>query len=78
MTEEKARLKLCPIYMINMTNLMMNNPSEKETMRAVGFCSASDCMMWRWDDEITRTPQGNGVTLNELGGYCGLAGKPNA
>ena len=65
MTEEEARLKVCPILIIGRPVLDENK-----------YCIVHKCMMWRWDDGNSK-PHKNvlGITV-EPSGFCGLAGRP--
>lgn len=77
MTEDKAKKKVCPIFMMPMVTMQLaqagaNRPdSEIEGAGKLGLCVASDCMMWHWyewtlDKEQRLTDEG-------VAGRCGLA-----
>ncbi len=68
-TEEAAEMKWCPFTRSGMhgtnTSAGLNRPAD--FIPGTVNCIGSACMAWRWltDDE------------NQIvGGYCGLAGKP--
>ncbi len=76
MTEDEARTKQCPWYVVNMTNLAIalgNAGATDDAIDKTGathYCRASDCMMWRYEELIGDFDDGI------VHGYCGLAGKP--
>jgi hypothetical protein len=62
MTEEEAKMKWCP--MVRYADCGANNASAVNRdgtweTNIIDRCIASDCMMWRWDD-------------NYPDGHCGL------
>lgn len=78
MTEQEARKKWCPfarrgavldenyVAAVNRLSDMDNWPK----------CIASDCMAWRWSEELDKGWAGKDGTNKTNDGYCGLAGKP--
>lgn len=80
LTEEEARERWCPFYQMvgagTATDFQYgdNRPVEIDNDRA-GYCIASDCAAWRWN-EFTQEPPHVRRPVRENGGYCGLAGKP--
>lgn len=78
-TEEEARRKECPMTTIGavVSVAVLRNITDEveEQAKRLTFCGASDCMMWRWDnDDFGICKQtGEGVPFQ---GYCGLGGKP--
>jgi hypothetical protein len=70
LTEKEAREKWCP--MVRYSSGTGDDAANRfgVTSPAVCRCIASDCMMWRWDEENIPFGDDNAV------GYCGRAGKP--
>ena len=67
MTEEEAKLKWCPLELL-ITVIEKSNG---------GRCTASDCMMWRWNTAGFKYCDGDRVDVpSKTDGYCGLGGKP--
>lgn len=71
MTEEEAKQKWCPMVRIPYTMdpgaFVHNRDADGYISASLAYkCIASDCMMWRWEDEAI------GMKKH---GYCGLAGK---
>ncbi len=73
MTEQEARTKWCP--MARVSTYSVGNPAESAANRTdegtpypASRCIASDCMMWRWEEDHTYTGKHDGS--------CGLGGKP--
>jgi hypothetical protein len=73
MTEEEAKKKECKRVPV----IAVYGPDAGNYVDYTVYCSASACMMWRWN---TPTPH---IAQDELGknyedktGFCGLAGKP--
>ena len=75
MTEDEAKTKWCPMAV---NNTCTRNPRGEIPDGAK--CVASDCMMWRRDEQPTKFgPFGKEPYTPvefRFGGYCGLAGKP--
>lgn len=77
MTEQEAKTKWCPINAIAI-----------QSTKSYPVCIASDCMMWRWEDEngyfkrVTDDMKMSGMDSKEAmeclprEGWCGLEGKP--
>jgi hypothetical protein len=80
MTEEQAKTKECPQHLIMMTMIQIaageNGASEKSITDAAefGYCTASDCMMWKWNTSPEQAARLNalGNKEAECDGYCGL------
>jgi len=87
LSEEEAKTKWCPMvrYSQNFNDLTSNRPGEYDHP----YCMASDCMMWRWEnqeawidriEEMRKTsPKMSTQELSEIfprKGFCGLGGKP--
>ena len=76
-TEEEAKKLWCPQTMSRMQSSHQFQGYE---------CTASECMAWRWHEEVTQlSEEGQGGDLvlrlkRKKGepklGYCGIAGKP--
>lgn len=60
MTEEEARNKVCKI-------ISVHDQSGNFVRDDYIYCIASDCMMWRWEEDRTYSGRQEG--------YCGLGGK---
>ncbi len=69
--EEQARGKWCSEARVVKTNgaaeLVSGNRDSND--QPMGFCIASDCMMWRWDVSDAQLD-------GKAKGHCGLAGNP--
>jgi len=85
MTEDEAVTKWCPMARVSDLTTTYNrdaNPDSKHQFSG-WKCVASDCMMWRTSCRryldkgklFDRDETGTGVWV-EIGGYCGLGGKP--
>ena len=80
MTEDEARQKWCPMvrlaYDTVSANRFVNDPrSGMTTPDADCCCIASDCMMFKWDDNYDHGGDSTADrynTANNRGGYCGL------
>lgn len=66
MTEDDARQKWCPMVRYPLW------PDECSGGNEGARCIASDCMMWRWDEDANELAE----TGFDCVGYCGLANKP--
>ena len=73
MTEDEARGKWCPMTrgVVKADFAAAVNASGEDRL---GFCIASDCMMWRIR-EVDVQDQLAGTMKKVEDGYCGLAGK---
>lgn len=74
MTEEEAKKKLCPCFVVFACSLQMVKianmmPHEHVPKMGTGGCIAFDCMMWRWD---IRSKPASDADI----GHCGLGGQP--
>lgn len=65
MSEEEAKTKWCPFAQL--AYQIYSNTGVSEFMG----CSASNCMMWRWEDWANGIPYDQQIRK----GHCGLAGK---
>ena len=82
LTEEEARTKWCPFYQTMAVSTASDDIIEG-TNRAGKFgeqfrpaCIASECMAWRWGQDVPRRVKGEDDHDMYRAGYCGLAGKP--
>jgi hypothetical protein len=73
-TEEGARMLWCPMARVNEDDRNITN-RDQFVIGAWTGCLASQCAVWRWDnDDLGICKQtGEGVPFQ---GYCGLGGKP--
>ena len=73
LTEEQAREKWCPEARVALRHHEPNSSqfwgtaNYDEDEGRISFCIASDCMMWRWGEQVA-----DGKDARH--GYCGLAG----
>lgn len=73
MNEDKAKTKWCPLA--RRFNYCQNR-DEKGKPYPQDTCTATDCMMWRWEKRPTGDLPSTTGTAREGYGYCGLAGWP--
>jgi len=67
MTEEEARIKLCPLFV---AGFYAGGSMDSNT-----GCAASDCMMWVEEEKMVYKEGSLGPEFVKTGhGYCGLAG----
>lgn len=87
-TEDEAKVRWCPAARVSMGPNRQTSNQGNPTNPHLN-CIASECMAWRWAQEIIHV---NAAIPNTLGGYraeayetncrstthgyCGLAGKP--
>lgn len=69
LTEEEARNKECKLMVMILALINAHSKQTKDINRSLVVCTASECMMWRWES-ITK----DGAHSEK--GCCGLAGKP--
>ena len=63
LTENSAKNMWCPFARVaDGSGALINR--DWDGFETEGFCIASRCMAWRWEDRLHER------------GYCGLAGKP--
>ena len=80
MIEEEARKKECPHHLIMMCMVQIAAGKEGASEQTIldmgkfGFCSASDCMMWKWHMSPKSAAEINaGGDAGAIpSGYCGL------
>jgi hypothetical protein len=71
MTEDEARMKLCPLT-YGRTREDYSAGGIKQTISGEQRCRGSGCIMWRWAHIRNADRPQNYVEQ----GFCGLAGKP--
>lgn len=86
MTEDEAKTKTCVhrsalhqahLDFSNSVHGPSSSPHGYVFMTAGLKCIGSDCMAWRWCDDIAEMVSNKNPSLRaQLDGYCGLACKP--
>ena len=85
MTEDQAKAKWCPFVVASHTNPRQRAWVDGDVGEPTGTlhhnCLGSECMAWRWRDQIAEAVDGpEGLSLNvsvdHSSGFCGLAGAP--
>lgn len=82
MTEDEAKKRWCPMVRVIVTpqcvewqqRALTNRISFVESGSSESNCIASDCMAWRWEDDLIAEEYRPKKKSNK--GYCSLAGKP--
>lgn len=80
MKQEEAKAKECPGHLVVMTMIQISlaigdNKDLIDNTKKIGYCTASDCMMWVWDTSPKGVARLNAQSANHgivAGGHCGL------